>query len=212
MATDDLQFQYSLEVLRQSASRERDLATTRYAPWPLAASVSAAIGLSVGSVVGVYLWLGFWPAGLVCLVALPLPVMVGRWAWRAYGVELFRLQQERRAYEPLAAVDQLVSEPESEPVELNPGWELDGVIVAREAEPNPAAVELRDCCLRFVRAGMRRGGWSRSKLAEGPGKLMAGPDWDRASVELQRLHYFSGSPLKPARDLGDILKRLELAR
>ncbi len=138
--------------------------------------------------------------------------MVTRWAWRAFGVELFRLSNERRAFAPWPAPAEPEPAGEPEPVELKPGWEIDGVIVPREAEPEPAALALRDCCLRFVRGGMRRGGWSRSKLAEGSDKWMPGPDWDRASRELQRLNYFSGSPLRPARDLGDILKRLELAR
>lgn len=212
MAADDMQFQYALAELRQETERKQQVRRASYSPWVLALSVSSALGFFFGPLLVALYWFGMgWGPVLAAVIVVPVPIMVSWWAWRAFGVELFRLSHEGQTFQP-RQVEQLVSEPEPTPVELVPGWEVDGEIVPRQADPNPAAAVLRDECLRFVRAGMRRGGWSRSKLAEGPGKLMGGDSWDRASHELQRLSYFGGSPLKPARDLGDIIKRLELAQ
>lgn len=212
MATDDVQFQYALAELRQETERKQQVRRVSYSPWLLALSVSMALGFFFGPLIVALYWFGFgWGPLLAAVIVVPVPIMVSRWAFRAFGVELVRLTHEGQAFKPWQA-EQLVSEPEPEPVELRPGLEVNGQFVSPVAEPNPAAAALRDECLKFVRAGMRRGGWSRSKLAEGPSKLMGGDSWDRASRELQRLNYFAGSPLKPARDLGDILKRLELAQ
>lgn len=188
-----------------------------YSPWLLALSVSMAWGLLVFGTLGAYVvsgWLvAFFTGGLIA----PFPLLVTAWTFAAWEVELDRLGLGRALLslpDVPAPVEAGESDAPAGPVELAPGYELNGEIVAPMRALTAEAAALRDVCLLLVKGGMRRGGWSRSKLAEGERAWMKADAWDRASKELQRLGFFrkDKAGLMPARDLGDILKRLEAAR
>lgn len=206
-------------VLKQNDQHRQAVRQVRYEPWGLALSTSLSMGVFTAAV-GIALTLyGNALAFLVGVVLLPIPALVVWWCWKAFGVERQRLANEPDLFYAPALPS---AEPERDPdaelyvhPQLRPGYELNGELVAPVQESSPEMVALRGKCLMLVRGGLRRGNrWSRSKLAEGPGKLMLGSDWDEASKELQRLNYFASRPegLVPVKDVSDILKRLELAR
>ena len=208
-------YQMTLDA-RQRAS----LAAARpgYNPWGLAVGVSAALALLPFSVWVAYTAAGAGWAWAMFFIVLPFPALVTAWAWAAWRLEWRRLQFGREllalpdAPEPQAEPG---AQAQAEPAELTPGYDLDGLIVSPTGEASPAALALRAECLFFVRAGLRRGNkWSRSTLAEGPGAMMRGEAWDRASKELQRLGFFrpARGGLAPAREPADILARLGAAK
>lgn len=197
---------------RQSAG------TLRYSPWALAAAMSFAWALLVFGPWAVYHQAGpGWALVTFGLIA-PFPLLVSAWVRAAWEVERKRLSL---GGDLLGLLDVPALEGRGEagestepPAQLRPGYALDGQIVSPVVDAAPEAIALRGKCLTFVRAGLRRGGWSRSKIAEGPNKLMSGDDWSAASKELQRLNFFAvgNAGLEPRGDVGDILKRLEAAK
>lgn len=210
---------YELEIVARKDARAH-AGRLSYSPWALALAISAAWGLLLAAIVGAAWAAGGWWALAAGLLVLPFPLAVSAWARAAWGVELARLGLASKLLalpEPPAEVAE--PEPPAEPAqpeaaELRPGYDLGGRLVAPTGEPTAAAVALRDKCIEFVTNGNRRGGWSRSRIAEGKNKLMSGDDWSAASKELQRLGFFmrDGAGLSPARPVADILARLELAR
>lgn len=190
----------------------------QYSPWVLALSVSLAWALLVFGTLGAYLTMGLLVGAFTGGLIAPFPLIVTAWTFAAWEVELDRLGLARQllGLPELPAREDAEPEPEpAGPVELTPGYELNGQIVAPMRELTPEAAALRLVCLRFVRAGQHREGWSRSKIAEGPRKLISGDDWSTASKELQRLGFFAvgkGGALAPTRDVADVLARLEAAR
>jgi len=185
-----------------------------YSPWWLALSVSGAWALLIVLTLAAYFTGGALIGGLVGALLSPTPLFVTAWSFKAWEVESERMAQARALVASPADSGDADREEPTPVVELTAGYSLQGEIVAPMRELTPEAAALRDVCLRFVRGGMRRGGWSRSRLAEGEGKWMSGDDWSKASKELQRLGFFAPGPegLRPARDVGDVLRRLEAAR
>jgi hypothetical protein len=203
-------------TLEARSDARKAVGPAQYSPWVLALSVSLAWGLLVFGTAGVYDAVGGgWAFGTFMLI-VPFPVLVTAWVRKAWQVEGKRLDLAGSllGLPELPALEVSDESEETMPVELRPGFEVNGEIVAPVGDSPAGAGRLRGLCLRFVRAGMRRDGWSRSKIAEGPGALMKGEDWDEASKELQRLNFFTkgAAGMTPSRDLGDIIKRLEAAR
>jgi hypothetical protein len=207
-------YEMHLEAIKDT---RRTAGNLRYSPWALALSVSLAWGLLVGATVGAHETAGAGWAFVTGLLILPFPVLVTSWVRKAFALEGQRLEVGRALLvmpEPPPAVEDAEPEPAG-PVELTAGYDYNGQIVAPMRELTPEAAALRLVCLRFVRAGQHRGGWSRSKIAEGPRKIISGDDWSTASKELQRLNLFAvgkGGALAPTRDVADVLARLEAAR
>ncbi|MCC7360533.1 MAG: hypothetical protein IT317_13710 [Anaerolineales bacterium] len=229
--------QASQVALRQSDQQRNAIGQVRYSPWWLgvstslsltlffvAVAVAYSLALTAGWNEAVVVWGkaigGLSLAFLVGVVLVPIPSVVVWWCWKAFGVERQRLESEPALFTaPVAAVtadsdDVGQDEGGTELVELRPGYTIDGELVAPLVDRGPAYAELRRLCLLFVRGGLARGGWSRSKLAEGPSKQMKGDEWDTASRELQRLGFFTvgKTGLEPAGDVQTILEKLELAR
>lgn len=194
------------------ATEPRQVRVMRYSPWRLAASVSGSLLIMAGATL-IASALAWWVGLLVFAITLPFPVIVIAWAREAWDVERERLAAE---FDSLIASPVAVTDRQAQAAHLRPGIAVDGEIQAPPESLSPDVAALRDLCLRFVHAGMKRGGWSHSKLAEGKDKSLTPDEWAAASKELQHLGYFRNeggtAGLRPAKDIGEILKRLEAAR
>jgi hypothetical protein len=208
---------YEQTVVAITRDHAASVQRARYNPWRLGVYVTLALAAPIAlGEVGLAVR-GFLAAALLALLAIPVPVFVILWAIDAGLVEHARLRSEKLLLTvgpALPPAPTLADDADPEEVELRPGYPIDGVMTAPAEGARPEVVDLRDDCLAFVRAGMRRSGWSRSKIAEGSARLLSPSAWDRASRELQRLGFFRTGPagLEPARDLGDVIARLEAAR
>lgn len=189
----------------------RQVRIMRYSPWRLAYSVSGSLLIMAGATL-IASQLGWWVGLLAFAISLPFPVIVIAWAREAWDVERERLAAE---------FDSLLTRQAPAPVtdqadHLRPGIAIDGEIQAPPESLPPEKAALKNICLKFVNAGMVRGGWSHSTLAEGPRKLLTPDEWARASKELQHLGYFRNNGgtagLQPAKPIDEIKARLEAAR
>jgi hypothetical protein len=211
---DPSEFDLTTAAIRFDDNRRQAVRSVRYSPWRLGAYVTLALAAPIAAGTVAFFAAGGYVAVLAFILALPVTVAVVIWTWDAFLVERQRLQCEKLTMQqgPELPTPEVEAPPES--VELRPGFPIDGEMISPVEVVRPEIAALRDDCLAFVRAGMRRSGWSRSKIAEGPDKLLTPTRWDRASKELQRLGYFKqgAAGLEPARDLNDVVKRLEAAR
>lgn len=211
---DPTEFDLTTAAIRFDDNQRAAVRSVRYSPWLLGTYVTGALAAPI--ITGTAGWLLMWwlVGVLAFLLTLPVTVFVCLWARDAFLVERQRLQCEKLTMQQGPELPNLADDESSESVELRPGYPIDGEMISPAAVVPPEIVALRTDCLAFVRAGMRRSGWSRSKIAEGTDRLLTPTAWDRASRELQRLGYFKqgSAGLEPAKELGDVIKRLEAAR
>lgn len=190
----------------------RQVRIMRYSPWRLASSVSGSLLIMAGATLiasQLALWFGF----LAFAIALPFPIIVIAWAREAWDVERERLAAEFDSLLVKADTPPTVTDRQAH---LRPGYTVDGQMQSPPETLAPEMLALKTLCLKFVKAGMRRGGWSHSKLAEGKDKLITPDEWSTASKELQHLGFFRNdggtAGLQPAKPIDEIKARLEAAR
>lgn len=189
----------------------RQVRIMRYSPWRLASSVSGSLLIMAGATL-IASQLAWWLGLLAFAISIPFPAIVIAWAREAWYVEKERLAAEYDSLLPTHTQTTVTDRQEH----LRPGYTVDGQMQSPPETLAPEMLALKEVCLKFLKAGMRRGGWSHSKLAEGKDKLLTPDEWSTASKELQHLGFFRNdggtAGLQPAKPIDEIKARLEAAR